>query len=408
MIFLIEFLKILNVILSIYFSLAVIYTLTLSIGAFFYKDNSVSFTLTKSKIAIVVPAYKEDSVILHSILEHLSLNYPSDLFHVFLAADSLMEGTLIKLSQLPITVIKVEFEISTVTKSVKSAVFSLNPLEYPITLICDADNILEKNFLNKINSGFQLGMKAIQGRRFTKNLNTPMAVLDSLSEIINNHLFKKGSYALGLSAALIGSGMAFDTKLLQECLIDNHSIGGYDRELHLALSEKRVRIHYLENAVCYDEKVSTHQAFGNQRRRWLSSQFIDLKDHFKKSFQIIFQKGGFNYFQLGFLNNFFLPRVLNLGLLFIISLCNWILFWIWKPLGSLNPIFWFILFLVYLFSLALGVPKSFYNKTLFQALLTLPKTFLVMFFLLFKLKGANKRFLHTEHSILDVEDNISG
>jgi hypothetical protein len=45
----------------------------------------------------------------------------------------------------------------------------------------------------------------------------------------------------------------------------------------------------------------------------------------------------------------------------------------------------------------LSIPSKFYNKQTFKALLTLPKAFISMFLSLFKLKGANKKFIHTQH-----------
>jgi hypothetical protein len=45
----------------------------------------------------------------------------------------------------------------------------------------------------------------------------------------------------------------------------------------------------------------------------------------------------------------------------------------------------------------LAIPKQFYNAQTFKALLTLPKAFISMFLSLFKLKGANKKFIHTQH-----------
>jgi cellulose synthase/poly-beta-1,6-N-acetylglucosamine synthase-like glycosyltransferase len=391
----------------LYFAFTVLYTLILSLGAsFLYKDQSGGITEPQAKIAIIVPAYKEDSIILNTLQEHLTLNYPQDRFRVFLCADSFQPSTLEKIRNLPITLVEVSFEVSTVTKSVKQGVAQINPEEFPITLICDADNVLEKDFLIKLNSGFQKGMKAIQGRRYTKNLNSPMAVLDSISEMINNHIFRKGAYGLGLSSALIGSGMAFETSLLKDCLLNNHSIGGYDRELQLSLCDKKVKIHYMESAICFDEKISTMKAFGNQRKRWLSSQFMDLRDHFLDSFKKLFLDGNISYFNLGFIGNLFLSRIITLGLLVVFSLGSLILYFTGGGLIGFNPLYWFMLLALYALALGLGIPRRFFNGQLAQALLSLPGAFLQMFALLFRLKGANKKFIHTEHHVLGVDETL--
>ena len=48
-------------------------------------------------------------------------------------------------------------------------------------------------------------------------------------------------------------------------------------------------------------------------------------------------------------------------------------------------------------SLMLAIPLRAYNMKFLKALLALPKAFFVMFSLMFKLKGANQKFIHTEH-----------
>ena len=62
----------------------------------------------------------------------------------------------------------------------------------------------------EINRAFDNGVKSAQAHRTGKNLNTDISILDGISEEINNGIFRSGHNALGLSAALSGSGMAFE------------------------------------------------------------------------------------------------------------------------------------------------------------------------------------------------------
>jgi len=48
-------------------------------------------------------------------------------------------------------------------------------------------------------------------------------------------------------------------------------------------------------------------------------------------------------------------------------------------------------------SIALAVPRKLWNRKLLTALAAVPKGFLLMFFSLLKIRGANKTFIHTEH-----------
>ncbi len=79
---------------------------------------------------------------------------------------------------------------------------------------------MAKGFLNEVNVAFDLGAKVVQAHRTAKNLNTPFAFLDACNEEINNHIYRKGHAAIGLSPALIGSGMAFEYNYLHNLLKD--------------------------------------------------------------------------------------------------------------------------------------------------------------------------------------------
>lgn len=77
---------------------------------------------------------------------------------------------------------------------------------YDIVVVMDADNITTSNFLSEMNRAYDFGLPAIQARRTGKNLNTDVAMLDAVSEEINNGIFRSGHNAVGLSASLSGSG----------------------------------------------------------------------------------------------------------------------------------------------------------------------------------------------------------
>lgn len=383
-----------ELIVLVYFTFVVGYGLVFSTSASLRAIKSGPIDEQYNKIAVLIPAYKEDSVIVDIAKEALNQNYPAVRFDIIVIADSFQDHTLNKLYALPITTIKVAFENSTKVSSLNKAL-SILPEQYDIAVILDADNLMERDFLLKINSTFNQGYKAIQGRRVAKNLNTSLAILDAISESINNHILRKGATALGLSSSLNGSGMAFDYQLLKSTLSEMNCTGGFDRELELKLMECGYKSVFIDNALVYDEKVEKAEVFKNQRRRWISSQFMYLKKYFftglKRSFH-----GDISYFNSAVMRNIQLPRMLNLGLLTI-----WVLVAVLLDKVIYDHI-WIGLFCANLLSISLAVPFTFYNKKTFIALVELPKVFFIMFFLLFRLKGANQTFIHTPHGDLEV------
>lgn len=367
------------------------YSAVFSLAGRMYVVKTGNLSSAKNyKFAVFIPAYKEDGVIIDVAKQSLNQNYTN--YEVIVIADSLQKRTLDRLRELPIKIIEVSFEKSTKVKALNAALAQYDN-QYDYAVILDADNIMEPNFISTLNKIHQLGYQSIQGRRAAKNIDTTMAFLDGLSEEINNHIMCKGSTALGLSSSLKGSGMSFNYKLLKQNLGEMDSIGGFDRELELRLANKGYKSIYVDNAIIYDEKVSNTKVFENQRKRWISSQFYYLSEYFQVG-MFAFFKGQLALFNSTILRNIQLPRLLNLGLLVIFTLCSG-LFSFWH---STLYIYWLAIAIITFGATLLAIPNEYYGKQLLQAIISLPKVFLKMFFLLFKLKGANKKFIHTPHT----------
>ncbi len=380
-------------ILLIYFTYVAAYTFYLSAAGRIIPPLRMFKDEHKTSIAVLIPAYKEDAVIYHVTRDALQQKYPKDKFEVIVIADSLQEETLRRLRELPIRLIEVSFETSTKVKALNKALAQLPENKFGLSLILDADNLMEDDFLEKVNAAYQAGYRSIQGQRVAKNKNTNFAILDALSEIINNHIFRKGTFAAGGSSSLIGSGMAFDFKILKSILLSMNSVGGFDRELEVKLLEKGIKSCYLENARVYDEKVEKAEVFANQRKRWIASQFKYLRKYFKKGVKELF-RNHWAYANSALLRNIQLPRVINLGLLFLICIITLFL----NSYLYFHTLVWWSLLASIGLSFILAVPRNFYNREFFRALISIPKAFGIMLLLLFKLKGADKSFIHTPHS----------
>ena len=293
--------------------------------------------------------------------------------------------------------LEVSFEKSTKTKALNEAFRRIGEA-YDIALICDADNMLAGDFLRRINDRFVKGARAVQGRRVAKNLDSSFAILDACSEAINNHIFRKGANGIGLSSAVIGSGMAFEFGTVRQVLSEIQAVGGFDKILQLKVVGQGISIEYLEDALVFDEKVDSSEAFQQQRKRWVSSQFIYLRQFFGPACRQLLQ-GNLSYFNLAVANNLVLPRAFLLVLPPLLALAGFFLnpVWGWAGLG---------LWLLYLLSLAFGLPVAFLNRDLLVAVLRLPKAIIVMIGALFQVKKANKTFIHTVHTKTEISNAL--
>ncbi|MFT5647444.1 MAG: cellulose synthase/poly-beta-1,6-N-acetylglucosamine synthase-like glycosyltransferase [Aureispira sp.] len=383
-------LTILSILIGGYLALASFYMLIFAIGA---KINAKKAFIelptpltTEASMAVFIPGYKEDGVIVDVAKKALTQAYKN--YTVIIIADSFMPETLALLNELPIKVVEVHFEQST---KVKALNYTMNQLkvDYDIAVILDADNVMEKDFLAKINEAYHRGATVIQGRRIAKNTDTSYALLDALSEAINNNIYNLGQINLGFSARLVGSGMAFKYPLFQSLMETSVAVGGFDKELELKLLEQGKHIHYVHNAIVWDEKVSKVAVFAKQRRRWLSAQYHYLKEYGGRAIKDLLTKGNLDFFnkiyQMALPPRLLLPVFLGIGT--IVSYLA----------GSCTFLIWFLGFLANVMANFISIPREMFTIKLLKALLKLPVAVFFMILSLLKIKGANKNFYHTPH-----------
>jgi cellulose synthase/poly-beta-1,6-N-acetylglucosamine synthase-like glycosyltransferase len=384
---------IVELLVLIYFIYVVVYTAIFSIAGQFYHIPTENKNVDVRTFCVFIPCYKGDDVIVDVAKKALEQSYSSNYYTIVVIADSLQPETLTILRKLPIQIIEVHFESSTKVKSLKEALNRL-PDNFDYAVILDTDNIMASDFISRMNSVLSPSARAVQGQRKPKNQNNSLAVLDGVSEAINNHIYRQGTVSLGLSASISGSGVVFEYPLFKEKIHSMNSVGGFDRELELLLLKDGVKVQYLKDAIVYDEKVSQTKTFTNQRKRWISSQYFYLRKYFSVGMKALF-KGNFTFFNSAVLRNVQLPRLINIGLL---SSLTFFLFFI-KEYLYFGYTIWLVLFIINSFSILISIPGEFYTKNLALAVLRLPAVFINMLLLLFKLKGANKKFIHTPHGV---------
>lgn len=387
--------NIIQILLLVFLGLATLYIFIFSFAGLFYRQMPFLLDGELKKIAVLIPGYKEDAVIVEVAIAALQQSYPSEFFDVIIIADSFQPKTIEALKKNPIKVIEVSFEKSTKSKALNAAMASLTE-KYEIAVVLDADNVMEKDFLHKINTTFEQNFIAVQGHRTAKNTNNSWAILDAISEEINNHIFRKGHRVLGLSSAIIGSGMAFRYDYFKSLMSTVTAVGGFDKEIELKMLKEGHKIMYLENALVYDEKIQKSEVFGNQRKRWLSAQFHYFRKDFLNALQHLILKGNVDYFDkaIQFIQP---PRILLLGAVLVFSALFIIINYFIENSIQYSKL-WIMTCSFCVLSFIFAVPRSFYNRKTLNALANLPKGMLVMLLSLFKLKGANKTFIHTEHT----------
>ena len=367
-------------------SIAVAYPLIYSLASLGTRKSYYPTANKQHKFAILFPAYKEDRVILPVVESFLQQHYPQELYKVIIISDHMQETTNERLAQLPITLLKANYENSSKAKALNFAMDHFGRDEFHAVVILDADNIVDTNFLLEINKVFDAGVQAIQAHRTAKNRNTDIAVLDGLSEEVNNSIFRRGHVRLGISSALIGSGMIFNYQWFHDNV--KHLVTtGEDKELEVLLLKQRIFIEFLDEVYVYDEKTQGEKGFYNQRRRWLATQFAQWGRVFKDLPRAILS-GNIDYSDK-LIQWMLPPRLILFGGIIVMGSIMQIIDW---PLA----LKWWALFLIMGVTLCLAIPDKLVDDRFKKSINKLPLLFIMMVVNLFRMKGMNKKFVNTE------------
>ena len=264
---------------------SVAYVVFFSIISLFYeKEDQIAIHATALKddmarFLVLFPAYKEDRVIINAVEQFLLQDYPTSHYTVAVISDNMLPETNEILRKMPITLLTPIFEKSSKAKAMQYAINEVQG-NFDNVVILDADNVVRPDFLSQLNVLCTI-YDAIQCHRCAKNANNDVAVLDGASEEINNTIFRKAHNRLGLSSALIGSGMCFKFDLFKENVF-HLSTAGEDREMEALLLHQGVFIKYASEIHVFDEKVSSQDNFQRQRQRWMTAQIQSLLSNLPK------------------------------------------------------------------------------------------------------------------------------
>ncbi len=381
---------ILEIILWFVIAGSVVYVVFFAIISLFYEKedriaiHAAALSNRMTKFLVLYPAYKEDSVIINAVEQFLLQDYPKDLYTVIVISDHMEPETNERLRKLPITLLQPIFEKSSKAKAMQFAIESINS-DYDNVVILDADNVVRPEFLSQLNILCSV-YDAIQCHRCAKNANNDVAVLDGASEEINNTIFRKAHNRLGLSSALIGSGMCFNYNQFKENVF-KLTTAGEDREMEALLLHQGIFIKYAPDIHVFDEKVSNQDNFQRQRMRWMTAQVQSLFSQLPKVPKALLH-GNINFVDK-VIQQALIPRSILIVLLGGISVLITLIVPEWCEK-------WWILLGVLAISLFIAIPSQL-RKRSFSKVLAIPGLVLRMFKNILHIDRKNTDFIHTQH-----------
>lgn len=283
---------------QIIFSLVAAYFFILGIAGLF-RIKSPKIAEPKSVFAIIVPAHNEEMVIGPIVDNIIALDYPKELFDVFVIADNSNDQTASRAAEHGAIVYE-RFDTTQRGKGYALEWFFNKlyhlPKKYDAVIIFDADNLVEPNFLKHMNNSLCGGDKIIQGYIDAKNpLDTWVTASFAMAFWVANRMLQLARYNLGLSNYLGGTGMAISLDVLREIGWGATSLTE-DLEFSLKALLRGYKTTLAYEAVVYDEKPLTFKQAWHQRKRWALGHIELFRTYSLEFIKQLFMKKDIVYF----------------------------------------------------------------------------------------------------------------
>lgn len=345
-------------------ALTVGYVVFYSVTSLFSRTQEVPKAKHLNRFIVLIPAYKSDKTIVQTVASILSQDYPQRMFDVVVISDHQKEMTNMRLAQYTITLLTPNFEKSSKTKSLQYAVLNLPAFKiYDVAVVLNSSSIVEPEFLDKLNNAYETaGTKAIVTHLMPRNRDTSSARLSTVFEEINNSIFRRGHITIGLSSALRNNGVAYEFEWFRKNLMKVRA-SSEDKELEAMLIHQQIYVDYFDNIHVYTERKREVADFNKQRRHWVLEQWYSALKNIRFLPAAIFNQQ-YDWVDK-ILQWMLLPRTILFPILVLMSI---ILPFIYFTLA----VKWWIISVVWGFSLALATPNELVDKNWDKDFISLP------------------------------------
>ncbi len=267
-------------ILTIYW----LYQLVISFCSLIKLKEKPKLVDKKHKFMAIIPAHNEEDVIENLVLSLKAQSYPKELYDIYVIADNCEDSTA-EIAKKAGAIVMKRFDPDHKTKGYALNWFLKQKIEenadYDAFCVFDADNIVDKNFLNAMNLKLCQGENIVQGYRDIKNpTDSWISSGYAIFYWMMNKFYHLARYNIGLSPLINGTGfmVRFDvikpngwqTKTLTE-----------DIEFSLINISKGQKLGWAVDAIVFDEQPVEFKPSWSQRERWTVGHLQCMKYYLK-------------------------------------------------------------------------------------------------------------------------------
>ena len=261
-----------------------IYQLVISVCSLIKVKEKPFVENKEHRFMMIIPAHNEEKVVGNLVESLQQLDYNRNLYDIYVIADNCTDNTA-QVAKEAGAIVYERFDEAHKTKGFALQWFLQQKIEedapYDAFCIFDADNIVDKNFLNAMNKKLNQGEDVVQGYRDIKNPSDSWVTAGyAIFYWTMNRFYHLARYNLGLSPLINGTGfmVKFDvvkpegwkTKTLTE-----------DIEFSLKRIIQGKKLGWATDAIVYDEQPVGFKQSWSQRSRWTVGHIQCLKEYTK-------------------------------------------------------------------------------------------------------------------------------
>ena len=295
------------VLCSIAFAVQIIYVLF-----FWLKPKKYPPAKTQHKFGIIIPARNEEEVIGDTVRKLFEQNYPRELYDVFVVAHNCTDKTAERAKEAGAIVFCCNDDDPKHRRVSYALQYGFRKIlaeydNYEAFIRFDADNLMNDDFIARMNDAFDSGVKIAKCFENSKNIDQNVwAGVSGLYYIRDSRIACHVRSALHTDQMLTGAGMMVSADILRRH--DGWKCMGVseDAEFTLQAMLEGERTRYVPDAIVYEDQPSTLKDTVNRNKRMGNGLFKLFFTHGLRCFGKFFTTFRFGFLDL-FLTLLFVP-----------------------------------------------------------------------------------------------------
>ena len=242
------------------------YFALLTAATFLEKKKPSENASASRRFAILVPAHNEALTVSNTLRSLTKLDYPGELYEVFVVADNCQDATAEIARGFRCTVWeRIDLEHRSKGHALSWA-FGRIPEKYEAVVIIDADSEVNPGLLAEFSRVYDSSI-ALQGLYLQSSGSGATPTASYVASALHNGLKPYGREKLGCSVGLGGNGMCFPRNLIREVPWQRFGLAE-DAEYHLDLVLAGKRARFVPGARIEAEAPGNLRSLHSQRSRW--------------------------------------------------------------------------------------------------------------------------------------------